>query len=160
MASIVNDKSKSSYIIRLSERESPTGKRAKIFCGDLDKKQVEQVRLHVEHLISAKQSGTAVPTNTACWLGDLEGPLRIRLEALQLATPEATLTEFTVVDYMKHVIANLTDKKPNTIRIYNRSLYFVRQFFADTKLIAVTSGQGKQFKTFLLCQWALKSDPA
>lgn len=150
MASIVNDKTKKGFIIRLSERECPTGKRAKIFCGNLSKKQVEQVRLHVEHLISAKQSGTAIPQNTAAWLGDLKGPLRERLEALQVITPEKVASDFSVVAYMEHCIANLTDKKANTIRIYKRSLYFVKQFFGDTKLTAVTTGQAKQFKAFLL----------
>ena len=150
MASIINDNTKNSYIIRLSEPESPTGKRAKIFCGGLDKKQVQQVQLHVEHLISAKRSGTAIPNNTANWLGDLKGPLRKRLESLQLITPEKAPLQITVVAYMEQVIANLTDKKRNTIRIYERSLYFVEQFFADTMLTAVTSAQAKQFKAFLL----------
>ncbi len=150
MASIVNDKTKNSYIIRLSDRECPTGKRAKIFCGSLDKKQVGQVRLHIEHLIAARQSGTAIPQNTAAWLGNLKGPLRTRLELLQLAEPEKAPSVVTLVNYMEQCIANLTDKKPNTIRIYKRSLYFVKQFFGDTRLTAVTTGQAKQFKTFLL----------
>ncbi|MCX7385996.1 MAG: phage integrase SAM-like domain-containing protein, partial [Planctomycetales bacterium] len=150
MTSIINDKTKNSYIIRLSEKESLTGKRAKIFCGTLDKKQVQQVQLHVEHLISAKQSGTAIPTNTANWLGDLKGPLRKRLESLQLIIPEKTQTAITVVEYMEQVIANRVGKKPNTIRIYNRSLYFVKQFFGDCRLMEVTVSQAEKFKVFLL----------
>ncbi len=150
MASIINDKTKNSYIIRLSERESPTGKRVKIFCGSMDKKQTQQVQMHVEHLIAAKQSGTAVPQNTASWVGDLKGPLRTRLESLQLIVPEKVPTTITVVEYMEQFIASLADKKPNTIRIYNRSLYFVRHFFSETKLTDVTKGQARQFKSSLL----------
>ena len=84
------------------------------------------------------------------WLGDLKGRLRKRLESLQLITPEKSQTTITVVEYMEHVIANRVGRKPNTIRIYNRSLYFVKQFFADCQLMGVTVGDAEKFKAFLL----------
>jgi site-specific recombinase XerD len=152
MASLINDSSKSSYIIRLSERESPTGRRVKIFCGtDLDEKEAERALLHVEHLITAKQTKTAMPQDTVEWLIDPRfSHIRKRLEELQIITPEKTQTDITVVEFMGQTIARLHDKKPNTIRIYERSLYFVKQHFGDMKLVEVTSRHARQFRAFLL----------
>jgi hypothetical protein len=150
MTSIINDRSKSSFIIRLSQGESPSGHRAKIFCAGLDKKQTQLVQSHVEQLVAARRSVTAIPPSTAAWVGDLKGPLRDRLEALQLIIPEKATSDITIVQYMERFIAALADKKPNTIRIYHRSLYFAKQFFGETRLTEVTTGQARGFKAFLL----------
>ncbi len=80
----------------------------------------------------------------------MKGPLRDRLEVLHLITPQKVASDFSVVNFMEHFIAALTDKKPNTVRIYNRSLHFVKQFFADTKLVELTPNHGRLFKAFLL----------
>ncbi len=70
MAGIVKDKRKNSYFIRLSESESPTGKRVKIFCGGLKtKEEIKPIRTHIVKLIVAAQSKTVIPQETAVWLG-------------------------------------------------------------------------------------------
>ncbi len=47
--------------------------------GLTDRKGAEMVRLHVEHLLAAKLSGSAPPPTTAIWLTSIPDKLRERL---------------------------------------------------------------------------------
>lgn len=150
MASIVNDKSKKGYLIRLSASESPTGKRAKITCSGLTKKQTQQVLFHIENILASRASKLTLERATAEWIGDLEGPLRERLEQLGLIDATKRNSSLTLVGYMTDHIGKRSDIAPSTKRIFNRSLHFAHQFFGNTKKLSeVTNGNVKDFGRWL-----------
>ena len=150
MASIINDRAKNGYYIRLTENESPTGKRVKIMCSGLSKKQTQHVLTHVEKIIVAKHSKVTLEHATADWLGKLQGPIRKRLEDLTLVDPVKEVCDATVVGYMKAYISKRTDIAASTKRIYARSLHFTQAFFGnEKKLLDVTPGNAKDFARWL-----------
>lgn len=56
------------------------GNRKTIHLGRVDRKSAETIRVHVEHLVSARYlGGLAVPAATAGWLATAEGRLRNKL---------------------------------------------------------------------------------
>jgi len=158
MASIVNDKSKKGYFIRLTASESPTGKRVKITCSGCTKKQTGQILIHVEKIIRVRQSKLTLEQSTAEWLGTLQGPIRKRLEDLGLIEPPKQPTDVTVVGFMESYVQKRTDIALNTRRIFERSLHFTKLFFGEKKkLLEVTAGDAKDFGRWLRA-WGRKND--
>ena len=149
MASIVNDKSKRGYLIRLTERESPTGKRVKITCSGYTKKQTQQVLVHVENIIVSRHSKLTLEQATAEWIGTLQGPIRKRLEDLGLIESVKQPTNETLVNYMTAYIKKRTDIANSTRQTFNRSLHFTHLFFGDRKLLTLTAGDAKDFGRWL-----------
>lgn len=149
MASIVNDRSKRGYCIRLTERESPTGKRTKIACGTLRKRDAESIRQHLEEIVRSRQAGVTVSQATAEWLGRLDGNLRKRLEDLGLIQSAPKRIEAELAKYMRQYIERRTDLTDSTKRVYHRSLRFVERFFGEAKLTEVTVGMAKEFDRWL-----------
>ena len=150
MTSLINDKSRAGYLIRLTASESPTGKRAKITCSGLTKKQSQQVQLHVDNILSARASGLTLERATAEWVGQLQGPIRERLETLGLIEASKRTGSLTLVGYMTEHIRKRSDIAASTKRIFCRSLHFAQQFFGDAKRLSeVTNGNVKDFGRWL-----------
>lgn len=150
MATLFKDNSRPNYIIRLTDSESPTGRRAKITCTGMTKKQAQQVLAHVEKIAVCQAAKIPMEQATAEWLGGLEGPIRKRLEELRLISPAKKVCEDTVVGYMSAYIRKRTDIAQNTKRIYDRSLHFVTEHFGtEKKLVELTHGNAKDFDRWL-----------
>ncbi len=83
----------------------PDGRRVSIRTGLTDRRADETVKLHLEHLLTAKVGGTPLPASTAAWLNTIPEVLRDRLERagpLELRLRASLLSEF-VRDYMSAV---------------------------------------------------------
>ena len=100
MAGIVQYKTKAgrAFMIKLSPGEHPS--RPEIRIGKATKREAENARLHIEHTIRARKTGSALPGSTADWLEGLPRSLRRRLEKLGLVAPVAVSKRFTVAKWV------------------------------------------------------------
>ena len=153
MATIIKDNAGKNYVIRLTENESPTGRRAKITCGGMTKNKAVEVKQHIQRIVVAKKANIAFEVATATWLGKLRGSIRSRLEELGLidslkSVPD--VPEHTVVRYVTDYINGRTDLSASTVRIYSRALHFAESYFGNETLLAdVSPGMAKKFGTWL-----------
>ncbi len=94
------------------------GKRPKLRLGKCSRKDADHICRKVEALVSAKLLGQSPDAETSAWLAGVEGKLRDRLAALDLAE-SVKRNEHTVGDLMAEFFQNLT-VKPHTLRNYRQ----------------------------------------
>jgi integrase len=126
--------------------------RRTIRLGKMARRAAEAILRHIEGLIAAKLSGQPLDASTASWLGGLptDSPLRGRLAAVGLveAPKRVVLGEF-----LRQYILSRPDVKPATLEVWQQPCRNLTEFFgADKPLRSITTGDGDQFKAWLLTQ--------
>ena len=146
MASISDDPNGRRRILFVA----PDGSRKTIRLGKCDRKSAEAINRHVESLLSAMIGGQPVPRDTAAWLAGIGETLRDKLAAVGLveAVKRAILGEF-----LTGYILSRPDVKPATLEVWQQPCRNLVEFFGDDKpLKTITTGDGDQFKAWLLTQ--------
>jgi integrase len=146
MASIANDPGGRRRIQFVAPDES----RKTIRLGKCDRKSAEAMARHVEALLAAKICGQPIPRDTAAWLAGIGATLRDKLAAVGLveAPKRAALGEF-----LRSFILSRPNVKPATLEVRQQPCRNLTAFFGDDKpLRSITTGDGDQFKAWLLTQ--------
>jgi len=146
MASVANDPGGRRRILFVG----PDGRRRTVRLGKCDRRSAEAAARHVEHLVSAKLTGGAVPRETASWLAGIGESLRDKLAAVGLveAPKRATLAAF-----LDEYILNRPDVKPATLEVWRQPCRNLITFFgADRPLRDITPGEAEQFAQWLRTQ--------
>ncbi len=146
MASVINDPNGRRRI----QFVAPDHTRKTIRLGKIDRKGAEAINRHVEALLSAKIGGQPIPRDTAAWLAGIGESLKEKLAAVGLveAPKKAVLGEF-----LRTYVLARTDVKPATLEVWEQPCRNLIDFFGDDKpLRAVTTGDGEQFKAWLLTE--------
>ncbi len=146
MASISNDPNGRRRILFVA----PDGSRQTIRLGKCDRKTAESICRHVEALLGAKIGGQPIPRDTAVWLAGLGAKLRDRFAAVGLVeAPKRML----LGEFLKQYILSRPDVKPATLEVWQQPCRNLTEFFGEDKpLRSITTGDGDQFKAWLLTQ--------
>ena len=146
MASITTQRGGNRYIQFVDENSA----RKTIRLGKIDRKSAESICRHVEALLGAKLTGQPIPRETAVWLAGVGAKLRDRLAAVGLVeAPKRML----LGEFLKQYILSRPDVKPATLEVWQQPCRNLTEFFgADKPLRSITTGDGDQFKAWLLSQ--------
>ncbi|MCS7271295.1 MAG: site-specific integrase [Gemmataceae bacterium] len=151
MASLSKDPS-GRYRVQFEDPATGVRKTLRLPCKD--KKTAEGVRVHIEHLLLAKMTGTAPPPATAAWLANLTEPLKSRLARVGLVDqpkPDLTLRQF-VADYLRLREHELKPSTKKTLHLALTDLF--RYVDPDTPLRQVSPLQADRLRTSLLATLA------
>lgn len=122
------------------------GKRKTVRLGRVSKRQAQDVRSHVERLISANLMGTAVDPHTAQWVGELSPELRDKLAANGLVTGQPCVT---LGELWQDFLGGL-DVDPSTLR--NLAVVWANlqaHFGADQRIRELTPADARAFRAWL-----------
>jgi len=126
----------------------PDGKRRRIRLGRATKAVAKEVKRHVEHLVSARTHGLALPPSTAEWMGGLTDRLRERLVVCGLA--DAADGAPSLGAWLKRYIEGRGDVARGTQIIYRQvEADLVEYFGADRALDAIGPGDAEDFSIWL-----------
>lgn len=145
MASISNDGNG----LRRIQYVGPDGRRRAIRLGRVSERTAQQVRAHVENLVSAKATGHAVPRETASWLAaDAGEPMLTKLAAVGLIQPrEAVLLK----PYLAAVLASRGDVKASTKLVMGHVERNLLDYFGEAKdLRTITPGDADAWRLWLV----------
>lgn len=128
------------------------GKRRSFFPGKMPKKNAQQVKSHIEALVSAKQSGTAIPLATATWLNECAAKFRAKLHKLGLIEkPSEQSSQLTLKALCEGFIEGRVDVKDSSRLVWKRCQRLLLKCFAEsTPIESFTVGDAKDFRQFLL----------
>lgn len=151
MASLSTNKKNGHRTIQFRDND---GKRKSIRLGKVTKRQAESVKLHVEHLVSARLTGHAIPEQTAIWLASLATEqAKLADDLAKYGLIERTTSKFpdTLEDFIDAYVESRTDVKPATKEIWRQgSNGLTKHFGTNRKLSDITPGDADGYKFELL----------
>ena len=129
-----------------------TGRRRPIRLGrHANRRWAEEVRGHVEHLVSAALELRAPPVETSRWVAALPGALRNRLAVLGLVDAPERAVRLNLKPFLDGYMASRTDIKPSTRVALNQTVgYLVEHFGADKPLRNIRPGDADEWRRFLV----------
>ncbi len=151
MASLSHDKGER-YRIQFIDAD---GKRRTIRLGALPRAQAEQIKRHVEALVSAQVSGEPIRRQTGLWLAEDVGEvLRGRMEAAGLVEPvepvEASNTP-CLAEWLDRYIGMRTDVKPLTTRNMKQARDTLVEYFGpDRPIDTITPLDAEAFAAWMI----------
>lgn len=134
---------------------TPDGERRTIALGTRSERQALTVKLKIENLLSARETGTPVDPETALWLAKMKPTLREKLVACGLLdaaptdepAPPAGLTLGTHLDAY---VQRRHDAKPSTRTNWAHTVRNLKAFFgADKPVSEITIGDARDFERYL-----------
>lgn len=147
MASVSQDPS-GSYRVQF---QAVDGSRKTLRLPTKDRKVATSIGVHVEHLVNARITGTAVPPATAAWLAAVVDPLRSRLVAVGLIDPVATSTFTTLADFLDEYMGRQTHVKPASRLATQQAIRnLIDHFGRDCRISDITPGRADDFRKWLL----------
>lgn len=151
MASVSQNKKTGLYRVLFISPDD--GKRRPIRLGrHATKRWAEEVRCHVEHLVSAAFTHKAPPDETSRWVAALPPALRKRLAAVALIDgpgPEQA-ARLTLKPFLDGYMATRTDLKESTRVALGQTVgYLVGHFGADKPLREIRPGDADEWRLFL-----------
>ena len=124
------------------------GKRKTIYLGKLPKRDCETVKNHVEYLLVAATSGSAVDIDTANWLLRITDELHEKLAATGLVEPRDTTT---VSGLIKAFLATNAHAKPATLVVWKIVGKDLQTFFdAEQPVRGISRGKAEAFRQWLI----------
>ncbi|MDB4731826.1 site-specific integrase [bacterium] len=128
------------------------GKRVSIYPGKMPKKNAQQITVHIEMLISCRQSLQAIPPATAIWLQGSDQRLREKLyKAGLIEKPQELAKVVTLGSLVEGFISSRTDVKSGTKLIWKRGKdALIRCFDELDDITRFTSTDARSFRQFLL----------
>lgn len=134
------------------------GKRKGFRIGKMTQRDVDEVRRHVEDLVSASISKTAIPQRTAFWLGELGEGLRSKLEQAGLIEQVQQVEEVkpsTLGDFLDRYRDMRTDVKRWTSLNYKTASGRLTEFFGRGRDVrSITPADAKEFDIWLKSKYA------
>jgi integrase len=146
MASVVNDPGGRRRILFVG----PDGKRRAIRLGKCDRRSAEGVARHVEHLLSAKITGGAIPRETASWLTGIGESLRDKLAAVGLIDAPQRLTLGEFLEAYVFTRPDVTGRTRDFWRLSARNM--TAYFGEDVLLHRITPGDAEGFVRWMRTQ--------
>ncbi len=127
------------------------GKRRTFYPGVTAKKQAQTVKFHIEAIVSARKSGTAIPDATSEWIGSREIIFREKLSSVGLIEAPQKAEELpTLANFITKYIETRSDVKDSTKTVWRRCEKLLNTFFkADRLLDSFTVGDAKDFRQYL-----------
>ncbi len=123
------------------------GSRKTIRLGKISQRAAESVKVHIERLAAASQTGYGVEDATTRWLSGLDDLLLDRIAAAGLAPKRESVR---VGDFFESTIASRTDLKPSTIIAYRNVQRNLTECFGwDKPLRTFTQGDADTFRLWL-----------
>jgi integrase len=145
MASLSTDKN-GNHTIQFMDGD----KRPMIRLGKIPKKNAQTVKVYVEKLISAKQTGSPIDAPTAEWLKEIGERLHDRLAALGLVPDREPAEVVTLGMHLDSYFAKRTDVKSGTATNWGHTRRCLLEFFtADRDIATITEGDAKDFERWL-----------
>ena len=147
MASL--NKHKGGWQIRFQDL---SGKRKSLYPGKMPKKNAVQVKTHIEALVSAQHSGTAIPVHTAIWLKECDSKLLTKLFKLGLIEkPKEQADKLTLEALCERLIDGRSEIKDSTRKVWKRCRRLLLKCFDGSKPIdTFTVGDARDFREYLI----------
>lgn len=147
MASISTNKQTG---LRKIEFVQPDGKKMAIRMGRSPMSICRKVAQRVEYLVAAKESGSAIDTDTAAWIAKLDGKLRMRLAELGLCDPPAETTRTSLKAFLDDYIAKRGDVKDSTTKVFGHTKRNLIEYFGAGKSIReIKPGDADEWRLWL-----------
>lgn len=126
------------------------GKRKSIRLGKLSQRQAEAVKVKVEQLASAAETGHAPDAETSRWVADLDAVLADKLARVGLV-PEREAR--AIQAFIDGYIEKRRDVKPATLTVWGHTRRNLIEFFGpDRPLREVTPGEADEWRLYLVEQ--------
>ncbi len=130
------------------------GKRKTLRLGKVSKRHAEQVKAHIEALLSARRQSTTFDDRTADWIAALDDSFRQRLADLELIglAQQATLKPF-LDDYIakRQLLVDSDKLSADTLRIERATAQSLLEHFdAAKRLRDISDGDAEDFRNYLL----------
>ncbi len=123
------------------------GWRRSIRLGKATQRHAEKVKRHVEHLVSASLSRSAVEPETARWLAEIGGVLHQKLAAAGLVKPRES---GLLADFIEAYFKSRTDLQPSSRTALNTNKQrMLRHFKRGMRLQEVTPGHADDYARWL-----------
>lgn len=128
----------------------PDGKRRRIRLGRVTARQAEDIQRHVEHLVNCRDTGSALSSSTAEWLGAVPDTLRARLVLCGLAAGRERANVPTLKAWLDEYTQGRGDVKPRTRAIYGDVRRNLLDYFTPVRpLDSITAGDVDGFAVHL-----------
>ena len=151
MASIGNDPGGRRRILFMDV----DGKRKTIRLGKMSKRGAEAIKVRVEHLISAKISGTAPDDETSRWVAGLDDVLQERLAKVGLIKRRGSAL---LGEFLDNYVATRSDVKFSTLLNWGHTVRNLKEYFGPNKSLRdITPGEADEWRLDLLGQGLAKS---
>jgi integrase len=120
------------------------GKRRSVRLGKVSQRTAEAIKVRIEHLAVAVQTGAPLEPETAQWLADRDDQLLEKLAAVGLIPRRHVATLAAFID---EYVASRTDVKPATKEIWRQGKMGLVEFFgADRTMRKITAGDCDNYK--------------
>ena len=145
MASISHDKKNGRRTIQFKDTD---GSRKSIRLGKCDQKTAQAIRTQIEHLVSAKGNGTAIPQQTTEWLRTIDEDLRGRIAATGLIDKRKT---FQLAAFISDYIESRVDAAESTKAKWRITAGHLEEHLGKEKpMHSITPGDADEFRLFLI----------
>ena len=146
MASISHDKKTGRRTIQF--KCTADGSRKSIRLGKCGQKSAQAIRTQIEHLVTARANGTAIPPQTTEWLKTIDKDLRERIAATGLIEKRKSAI---LGEYVERYIQRRVDAKPGTVKKWQATENQLNSFFGKSRdLRTITSGDADAFRLHLM----------
>ena len=128
---------------------APDGKRRTIRFGKVTKKVADQVRYHVEEIISARTAGVPISATTAQWITSLSDTMRDKLASAGLVERRGQVELGPFLDNFTE--GSEATLKPATKVNWGHTIRNLKEFFGvGVDLRAIKLAEAEQFKQYLI----------
>ncbi len=146
MASISTDGSGNRRILFMVGK-----KRQQVRLGKTPLKTCREITTRIETILAAKNSGTALDSDTATWLGKIGDELHEKLVAKGLAEPRAGDTRAHLESFLNTYIGSRTDLKAGTKELLGYARDHLVEFFgAQRQMHMISEGDAEDFRRHLM----------
>lgn len=152
MASISTDKKgRRRILFSIGKR-----KRRAIRLGKVSMKTAENVKLRVEHLVTAALYKQAPDPETAAWVGDRDDKIYAKLAAVGLVpqrepAPDAEPKNITLGNWIDRYISGRTDVTWRTRNNLGQAQHWLVEYFgAEKRLVEISPGDADEWRRWLL----------
>tara|TARA_Y100001934_G_scaffold277636_1_gene376870 strand:+ start:269 stop:1594 length:1326 start_codon:yes stop_codon:yes gene_type:complete len=146
MASISSDKNGSRRLLF----KGFDGKRKTIHLGKITKRSADEIKRHVEQLISGRLSGITPPRLTMNWIGALDQTLLAKLVKHHLVSSDITPAYQTLGEHIEAHKQRINHLKESTQTHWNHTFRNLLTFFGkDMLLTSINAGHANDFEKYL-----------
>ena len=143
MASVTTDKNGNRRIVF----KAPDGKRPAIYLGQVTKKAADQVRYHIEEIVSARLTNTPLNATTSQWMNTLSDSMHEKLAAVGLVEAKKTTM---LGEWVDRYIEGRKSLKPGTIRNLRRNADLLIGYFGrERELVSINCGDADDWRDHL-----------
>ena len=126
------------------------GRRKTVRLGDVPLKTAETIRTRIEHLLIAKQTGTAIDLDTAKWVSSIGDDLAGKLATTELIPKRETTTK-TLGPFIQEYIDGRQDIKPDTKVVWRHVQKNLMDYFGASKALqSIIEADADGFKQQLI----------